>query len=55
MYNFDIKNCSLRGNKVQANYTYTRSLTEKEALAFAENFMQTSYLKDKVFYQLYKI
>lgn len=53
-YNFDIKNCSLRGNKVQANYTYTRSLTEKEALAFAENFMQTSYLKDKVFYQLGK-
>lgn len=53
-YNFDIKNCSLRWNKVQANYTYTKSLTESQALAFATTFMQTSYLKDKVFYQLGK-
>ncbi|MEI6774150.1 MAG: hypothetical protein WCL18_05105 [bacterium] len=51
-YTFDIKNCSLRGNKVNANYSYVKSLTEKEALAFADAFMQTSYLKDKTFYQL---
>jgi hypothetical protein len=49
-----MKNCSLRGNKVNNNYAYTRSLTEKQALEHAERFMQTSYLKDKVFAQLGK-
>ncbi|MEI7919568.1 MAG: hypothetical protein WCH65_05205 [bacterium] len=53
-YNFDIKNCSLRANKVNANYSYTKSLTEKQALAFAEAFMKDSYLKDKVYSQLGK-
>jgi len=53
-YNFDVKNCSLWGNKVNINYTYTKSLTEKQALAFADEFMKTSYLKDKAFYQLGK-
>lgn len=53
-YTFDIKNCSLRWNRVDANYSYNKSLTEKEALAFAENFMRTAFLKDKVFYQLGK-
>jgi hypothetical protein len=53
-YTFDIKNCSLRGNKVDVNYNYTKSLTEKEALASAEAFMTTAFLKDKVFYQLGK-
>jgi hypothetical protein len=53
-YTFDFKSCSLRGNKVNANYNYNKTLTEKEALAFAEAFMQTWYLKDKVFYQLGK-
>jgi len=53
-YTFDIKNCSLRGNKVNTNYNYTKSLTEKEALTLAETYMQTSLLKDKVFYELGK-
>jgi len=51
-YTFDVRNCSLRGNKVNTNYNYTKSLTEKEALAFADAFMKTSYLKDKVFNQV---
>ena len=53
-YTFDVKNCSLRGNKIDANYNYTKTLTEKEALAFAETFMKNWFLKDKVFYQLGK-
>jgi len=53
-YTFDVKNCSLRGNKVDANYAYNKTLTEKEALAFAEAFMKDWFLKDKVFYKLGK-
>ena len=53
-YTFDVKNCSFYGNKVNMNYNYSKSLTEKEALALAETFMQSSYFKDKVFYQLGK-
>ena len=37
---------------MNTNYNYTKSLTEKEALAFADAFMKTSYLKDKVFNQV---
>lgn len=49
-YNFDFKNCSLRGNKRD----YTRSnkpLTEDQALTFAKNFMKSGYLSKKVFAQ----
>lgn len=53
-YTFDVRNCSLRGNKVNANYNYTKSITEQEALVFADIFMKTSYLKDKVFNQVGK-
>lgn len=53
-YNFDIKNCSLRGNKVGINYSYTKSFTEQQALAFADAFMQKWYLKDKVYSQIGK-
>jgi hypothetical protein len=41
----------LWANRTNANYNYTKSLTEKQALDFAEKFMQDSYLKDKVFYK----
>lgn len=51
-YTFDVKNCSLRANKVDANYNYSKSLTEKQAMAFAAAFMKDSYLKGKVYYQL---
>lgn len=51
-YNFDVKNCSLRANKVNNNYNYTKSLTEQQALDFAVAFMKDSYLKDKVYYKL---
>ena len=51
-YTFDIRNCSLWWNKANATYTYTKSLTEKQALAFADSFMKTSYLKDKIFTQV---
>ncbi|MFA5747983.1 MAG: hypothetical protein WC872_02605 [Candidatus Absconditabacterales bacterium] len=50
-YNFDFRNCGLWANRTNANYNYTKSLTEKQALDFAEKFMQDSYLKDKVFYK----
>lgn len=53
-YTFDIKNCSLRANKVNTNYNYAKSLTEQEALAFAETYMQNWLIKDKIFYQLGK-
>ena len=53
-YNFDIKNCSLRANKVNNTYNYTKSLTEKQAMDLADAFMKNSYLKDKVYYQLGK-
>jgi hypothetical protein len=53
-YNFDVKNCSLRANKVNNAYNYNKSLTEKQAMDFADAFMKTSYLKDKVYYQLGK-
>jgi len=53
-YNFDIKNCSLRGNKVNPNSAGMKSLTEKQALAFADTFMQNGYLKDKAYYQIGK-
>ena len=53
-YTFDIKNCSLWGNRVNATYTYTKSLTEKQALTSVDKFMQDTFLKDKVFYQLGK-
>ena len=53
-YTFDIKNCSLRANKANNTYNYSKSLTEQEALNFAAAFMKGSYLKDKVYYQLGK-
>ncbi len=53
-YTFDLRNCSLRWNKVNANYSYNKSLTETEALALADRFMKTSFIKDKVFNQLGK-
>jgi len=53
-YTFDVKNCSLRGNKVNSTYNYTKSLSEKQALALADAYIKTSYLKDKVYYQLGK-
>ncbi len=51
-YTFDVRNCSLRGNKTNANYNYNKTLTEKEAFALANEFMTTSYLKDKIFTQV---
>jgi len=53
-YTFDVRNCSLRANKVSANYNSTKSITEKEALVFADAFMKTSYIKDKIFNQVGK-
>lgn len=53
-FNFDIRNCSLRGNKVNNTYQYNKSVTETQALDFASKFIQTPYLKDKLFYQLGK-
>ena len=53
-YTFDMKNCSLRANKSNTTYNYSKSLTEQEALDFAAAFMKDSYLKDKVYYQLGK-
>lgn len=51
-YTFDMKNCSLRANKLNNTYNYSKSLTEQQALDFATVFMKDSYLKDKVYYQL---
>ena len=53
-YTFDVKNCSLRANKVLNTYNYTKSLTEAQALDFADSFMKNTSLKDKVYYQLGK-
>jgi hypothetical protein len=53
-YTFDLKNCALRGNKMDNTYNYTQSLTEAQALSFAAAFVQNSYLKDKTFYKLGK-
>jgi hypothetical protein len=53
-YTFDMKNCSLRANKINNVYNYSNSLTEQQALDFAAAFMKDSYLKDKVYYQLGK-
>lgn len=53
-YTFDMKNCSLRANKVNNTYNYSKSLTEQQALDSAAVFMKDSYLKDKVYYQLGK-
>ena len=53
-YTFDIRNCSLRGNKINTNYTYNKSLTEVEALAFADTFIKATFIKDKVFNQFGK-
>lgn len=53
-YNFDVKNCSLRANKVNNTYNYTKSLTEQQALDFAEAYMKNAYFKDKVYSQLGK-
>lgn len=53
-YTFDIKSCSLRANKANNTYNYTKSLSEQQALDFAAAFMKDSYLKDKVYYQLGK-
>lgn len=51
-YNFDIRNCSLRWNRINNTYQYTKSLTEEKAIEYASKFIQDSYLKGKVFYQL---
>ncbi len=53
-YNFDVKNCSLWWNKVNANYSYTKSITEQQALTFADAFIATSYLRNKVYMQVGK-
>jgi len=47
-YTFDIRNCSMRGNK--RNYTWTNnSITEKTAIAKAKEFMKSSFFKGKIF------
>ena len=53
-YSFDMKNCALQANKTNNSSSYSKSLTEQEALDFAAAFMKDSYLKDKVYYQLGK-
>ncbi len=53
-YNFDFKNCALQGTRVDANYNYTKSLNDDQALAFAATFMQNTFLKDKAFYKFGK-
>lgn len=47
-YNFDLRNCSMRGNKKNNKWT-NNSLTEKEALTKAKEFMKQSFFKNKVF------
>lgn len=47
-YTFDMRNCSMRGNK--RNYTWTNnSINEKQALAKAKEFMRNSFFKGKLF------
>jgi len=43
-YTFDMRNCSMRGNK--RNYVWTNnSVTEKTAIAKAKEFMRSSFFK----------
>ena len=53
-YNFDIRNCSLRWNRINNIYQYNKSLTEAQAITYANTFIKDPYLKDKLFYQLDK-
>lgn len=47
-YTFDVRNCSMRGNK--RNYTWTNNpITEKSALAKAKDFIGNSFFKDKIY------
>lgn len=47
-YTFDMRNCSMRGNK--RNYTWTATpITEKDALAKAKAFIGSSFFKDKIY------
>ncbi len=47
-YTFDMRNCSMRGNK--RNYVWTNTaVTEKTAIAKAKEFMKSSFFKGKVF------
>lgn len=47
-YTFDMRNCSMRGNK--RNYVWTNnSVTEKTAIAKAKEFMRSSFFKGKIF------
>lgn len=52
-FSFDLRNCSMRWNKRSQNNDY-RSLTEKKAFEYAENFIKNPYLKWKIFDQLDK-
>lgn len=53
-YTFDFRNCSLYGNKKDANRSNQKSVTEQKALEFANAFIKSAYLKDKVYSQLGK-
>jgi len=51
-YTFDMKNCTLYGNLIDNTYNYTKSLTEKQALAFADTYIKKTFFKDKIFLQI---
>jgi len=47
-YNFDLRNCSLWGNKTNQQFT-GKPLTEQQAIATAKAFMGSKYLTQKIF------
>ena len=49
-YNFDLRNCSLRGAKVNQQWS-GKPVTEAQALAAAKAFMGSQYLANKIFTQ----
>ena len=49
-YNFDLRNCSLWGNKIIQQPT-NKSITEAQAIAIAKTFMGSKYLTQKIFSQ----
>lgn len=49
-YNFDLRNCSLRGSKQLQNWN-GKSITEAQAIAAAKAFMGSKYLTKKIFSQ----
>lgn len=47
-YTFDVRNCSMRGNK--RNYTWTGNpISEKDAIEKAKEFIGSSFFKDKIY------